>query len=163
MSSIFNINNNNTIRAFDCDSDSDSDCDSDYESVCEKHDVMQDHFEDNSRVAINGDGVKDLTWFVKIKPSGISHIDYWELNRSINDDFVSKIVDEQEKHYRKFGRYNFIDPIHLCRLETEDNISYQLLDGQHRLNAYGNLEFKQDRPRLPAIIIITIVSISVIV
>lgn len=135
----------------------------------EEDDIMaEDHTDDedmkkidetpyfHQKVMINGDDEGEKTWFAKLSADDIDCIDFWELNRKLDRDFIKKIKHWQEDYHNKNGRYNFIDPLHICELEEETEYgytyTYKLLDGQHRLSAYRELNNKYDRPMLPVII-----------
>lgn len=135
-----------------------------YEDVMEEDHSSEDedmkktdekpHF--HQKIMINGDDEGEKTWFAKITAEDIDYIDFWELNRKVDKTFIKTIIDWQEAYHLKNGRYNFIDPLHICEVEEETEYgytySYKLLDGQHRLSAYRQLSNKYDRPMLPVIL-----------
>jgi hypothetical protein len=115
----------------------------------EKEDVnLETYLEKNTIIPINGNGNEYSTCFAKLLPCGIKYIQPWGLNRPLDSKFIEDIVKNQEEFYNINKRYNFIDPIHISKCDDK----YQLLDGQHRLDAYQKLHHKNDLPRMPVII-----------
>lgn len=119
---------------------------------------LESYFEEN-RITINGDGVSDRTFFVKIRPSGVHLIKPYIFSRDIDRSFVSKMIEEQEQIFQSSEAYSFFNPVHICRSAPTDNIFadkgtplYEIIDGQHILETFCGLKNSSDRPMLPAII-----------
>jgi len=85
-----------------------------------------------------------------IKWNGLHFINIWELQRSIDNKHVQKIVQNMEINFAEKQNFYFYDPIHIA---LENNI-YLIIDGQHRLEAYKILFNKNIYPiqNVPCII-----------
>jgi hypothetical protein len=105
---------------------------------------LQSYFQDEI-IYINGDESGYTSWITKLSPYGVKYLQPWELNRDVDEKFVESIRSDQEKFYKKHKRYDFIDPLHLCKNEDD---TYEVIDGQHRLSAYNKLTHQNDLPFL---------------
>lgn len=121
----------------------------DEENNNHSEDDLEQHFLDDNIINVNGDETGYTTWITKLSPSGVKYLQPWELNRDVDEEFVQSITSEQEDFYKKYQRYNFIVPIHLCK--NEDG-SYEVIDGQHRISGYNRLIHQNDLPCLPVVI-----------
>lgn len=72
----------------------------------------------------------------KIRGNSVTSSDIiMEIQRNIDKDHLKELIEYQIEYKKKYGEYNFCNPIILCKL----NKKYMIVDGQHRFECINEL------------------------
>jgi len=83
---------------------------------------------------------------------GIKFLDKWELQRKVNFEHATKLAYSMRDDYKIHKEFISYDPVHIGKIDNEP--TYYVLDGQHRLEVYNYFYEKNKYPiqQIPAIL-----------
>jgi hypothetical protein len=127
-------------KSTESDIESQSECDSQYESESEhesdsedksksKSEIFKDHIQKHSHVNISR-----KLYSAILSSSGIEYIEFWELQRKIDNKHVEHIFNTMRQEWCDKKTMSFYDPIHIAHVIYNDRC--YVIDGQHRVCAY---------------------------
>lgn len=99
---------------------------------CDEYDNFENYIVKDSIKKYNNKAI-----FCHYLWNGTEFIDRWELQRKIDENHAKKLICSMEKDYKKYKEFIFYEPIHLGKINNNDN--YKIIDGQHRLESYQYL------------------------